>query len=596
VSTPKWSGFALKTPKELADAGEAVSSGLATVTTALQALRVQARLLTALAQDPTKLSVTAANLALKALLAAVRGVLNSLLDETGVYMLMVPLPKKGLAALLSAPPPEDSTNQVRFPTGGILGSVRSSRVYRQLFNPESLFIGGNAHYFKTVAESLYDKGDLNRPTFLRDEQWAYCAVVAGAEDVGSALTLIQALDRIFGPDPRNPGDRGAGRIIPSGFTGRLSPRGYRPTLQWNPVNVTRVLENLGNATITVTRYMIVSATEWQFTNTANLDAVFTGTLAEGLTGRYGAKILAIKAYDGLVGQWTGDEEIPAGESRYYTVVFETRFNANPLAETDEESRNLGFNEYATPVEIARPATGQRSGTVDSKRPDWQRSPSLATLIPPINQVVDRVLTYITAIERGAQSFNDMNDQYLAFLNKQIDRFESKSRELTQIIEQLARLAEASRALGGAHVRIAQGRGSAQTMLSDLLESFEGDETLPIAFRPPPYVVGTEFTCGVFLLGLGPDVQAFIDLFNSLFGDDETDPIVAGIRSIPMLLNAVEQSALAALQPLPVQNPENATSEGFDANMTPRADNTDASCDPTRAVTPPTFDSRLNPIT
>ena len=76
MTTPKWAGFALKTPPGVAEAGRTISGGLSTATAALEALRVQARALTALAQDPTKLSVTAANLALKALLAAVRGVLN----------------------------------------------------------------------------------------------------------------------------------------------------------------------------------------------------------------------------------------------------------------------------------------------------------------------------------------------------------------------------------------------------------------------------------------------------------------------------------------------------------------------------------------
>lgn len=595
MTTPKWAGFSIKTPDAVGRAARAMTGGLPAVRAALETLRVQARLLTALATDPTKPSVAAANAILKALLSAIRGVLTSLLDDTGVYMLVIPLPKKGLAALLSAPPPEDATNQVRFPTGGILGPVRSSRVYRQLLNPETLFTGGNAHYFKTIAESLYDKGDTNRPAFDRSENWAYCAVIAGAEDVGSALTLARALDQIFGPDPRSPTDRGAARLVPSGFTGALSPRGYRPLLRWNPVPVTRVLENLGNVTVTVTRYMIVSATDWQFTNTSNLDAVFTGTLAEGLTGRYGAKILAIKPYDGLTTQWTGSEEIPAGESRYYTVCFETRYNANVLSDEDEESRNLGFSEYATPVAIERPRNGQRTATVDSKRPDWRRSPSVATLFPAVNNVVDRVLTYLDAIERGSQTFTDVNDQYLTFLNKQIDRFEAKARELSTVTDQLTRLAEASRALGGAQVRIAKGTGNAQSMLSDLLGSFEENDSLPLAFQPPPYVAGTEFTCGVFLLGLGPDVTAFIDLFNSLFGGDDEDPVLEGIRSIPTLLAAVELEALAFFDPPPVENPESANSEGFGTDMTPRADGTDAGCDPTAAPAVE-FDSQMRPIT
>lgn len=590
MTAPKWAGFSIKTPAAVGNAARAMSGGLPAVRAALEVLRGQARLLSALATDPTKPSVAAANRVLKALLSAIRGVLTSLLDDTGIYMLVIPLPKKGLAALLSAPPPEEATNQVRFPTGGILGPVRSSRVYKQLLNPETLFTGGNAHYFKTIAESLYDKGDLNRPAFDRNESWAYCAMIAGAEDVGSALTLARALDQIFGPDPRSPTDRGAARLIPSGFTGGLSPRGHRPLLRWTPVPALKVLENLGNATITVTRYMIVSATDWQFTNTSNLDAVFTGTPTEGLTGRYGAKVLAIKPYDGLTTQWTGDEEIPAGESRYYTVCFETRYNANVLSDEDEESRNLGFGEYATPVEITRPRLGQRTTTVDSKRPDWRRSPSVATLFPAVNRVVDRVLTYLDAIESGSQTFSDVNEQYLAFLTRQIDRFEAKARELSTVTEQLTRLAEASRTLAGAQVRISAGSGNAQSMLSDLLSSFEGDGD-----DTPPFVAGTEFTCGVFLLGLGPDASAFIDLFNSLFGGSDEDPVLEGIRSIPTLLAAVEQEALAQLQAPPVEEPETANSEGFGTNMAPRADGTDAGCDPTTAPVIE-FDSQMRPIT
>jgi len=587
----KWKGLTVSLPPGLSEAASAMSGALSSSRIALELLRQTSREVLAMATSAESPSTTAANAAVQAVLSAIRNLIQSTLDDAGIYVLIVPLPKKGIGELLTANPNDDpESTEVRFPMGKIDAPSKTSRVYDQLMNPTRLFLGGNAHYTRTVAESFFDMNDTNRPTFERNDRWAYCAMLAGAEDLGAALTLGNAFERIFGTDPQSPISRGEVGIIPTGVTGTVSPRGFRPVLRWNLVDLSRVLQSLGRATATVTRFAVIQAKEWQVRTTSRVDELFgTTELEVGMDGKYGSRVLAIVEYDGLTTQWTGTDELEEGETTYFTVAFETRYDAEVGVEPKEETRSLGFRAFAAPVEITR-RTAVPPRRSRGERPDWTRTGSLAETFPAIGGLFDLILARIDEASRRSQNLNALNTQYFEFLDSQIQRYADKADELVRATTALANLASAFTTLAGAHVRVATGEGPAQSVISDLMVSFEGDDDQPVGQQPPPFVLGTEYTCGVFLLGVGPDVSGIAAIFNALFQSEEADPILEGIASIPTLVARAEEAALAAFAPT-----ETPGSEGFDEAMAPRDNGTDAGCDPVTETTP-VFDDSMEPLT
>lgn len=586
----KWQGFTATVPPGLSEAATGMASALSASRTALEVLRQTTRTALAMAQSPQEPTTTAANLAIQAVLSALRNLIQSILDDAGIYVLMIPLPKKGIGELLTANPNDDpGSTEVRFPTGRIDAPAKASRVYDQLMNPTRLFLGGNAHYTRTVAESFFDAGDLNRPTFERNDRWSYCAILAGAEDLGAALTLGGAFERIFGTDPQSPIGRGEDNLVPTGVTGTVSPRGFRPVLRWDLVNISRVLQSLGRSSSTVTRFAVIRAKDWRVRTTSRVEDLFgTNELTVNQSGKYQSEVVAIVDYDGLTTQWTGTEELVEGATNYYTVAFETRYNAEVGVDPQEESKSLGFKSFASPVEIVR-RTNAPPRRTKGQRPDWNRTGSLAQTFPAIASLLDLVTARLDELGRRSSNFNALNDQYLEFLNGQIQRYADKADDMVRAATAITNLVSAFTTLAGAHVRVASGQGSAQSVVSDLMTSFEGDDDQPVGQQPPPYVMGTEYTCGVFLLGVGSDVSGLEALFNTLFRSTESDPILEGIASIPTLVTRVEEAALADLAPA-----EEPGSEGFDEGMVPRDDGTDAGCDPAETTTP-VFNDSMEPV-
>lgn len=576
-------------PPGLGEAATGMSNALQGSKAALELVRTTSRAILTMAESPEAPTATAANAAVQAALTAIRSLIQSTLDDVGIYVLVIPIPKKGIGALLTANPNDDpESTEVRFPTGKLPAPARASRVYDQIMNPSSLYLGGNAHYTRTVAESLYDRGDENRPTFERNDRWVYCSILAGTEDLGAALSLGTSFERLFGQDSQSPVGRGEVSLVPTGVTGTMSPRGFRAVLRWDLVPLNRVLQSLGRATVTVTRFAVIRAKDWRIRSVSRIKDVFdTDELTVGMTGRFRSEVVAIVEYDGFTTQWTDPGELLEGVPTYYALSFETRYNADVGVDPKEETRSLGFQQFSAPVEMVR-RTDRLPPRSRGQRPDWSRTGSISRTFPAIGSLFDLMLARIDETSRRAQSFTTINNNYLEFLDRQVDRYVEKAEELLRATTTLTNLASAMETLAGAHVRVATGEGPAQSVISDLMESFEGDDDQPVGKQPPPFVLGTEYTCGVFLLGVGPDVSGLTAIFEALFQGQDNDPVLEGIASIPTLVARAEEAAYAELAPLETPGPE-----GFNEDMSPRGDGTDAGCDPS-TETPPTFNDRMEP--
>ena len=81
--------------------GSAITQGLGALRAGLELVRLQAQATALLATTTESAAVNAANQALSAVVTASNAALDVLLDSSGLYVLAVPVPKKGLARLIS---------------------------------------------------------------------------------------------------------------------------------------------------------------------------------------------------------------------------------------------------------------------------------------------------------------------------------------------------------------------------------------------------------------------------------------------------------------------------------------------------------------
>jgi hypothetical protein len=396
------------------------------------------------------------------------------------------------------------------------------------------------------------------------------AVLAGSEDLSTVLSLATAAETIFGSRNSSPLNRGAISIVPTNVTGRLSSRNLHAVLQWDPPLAYQVIQSLNNAVIRPTHYAIIRAKNWEFKSTNNVFDVFpSNQLTVGMVGQYGATVVAIEEYDGLTSQWTDPELLPENTSAFYTVAFRT--NYLPPTGNLEQSTDFQYNNFATPVEIKRPRKNESLREVPSQFPDWYRTPSLTTLFPPVNDFMDLIIEKITSLSRSATTVSQRNANYINYLEREIARYKAQVDSFTQLAARLQQVTLATSKLGGAYIRIASGTGNAGSFLSDLAQSFSDTNTAP------PFTSGTEYTCGLLLLAVGPDTSGIESLLNNLFGQNNSNTSIdqqtkIGIDSIQTVIATVDQSIIDLFKESVTNN-----SEGFNTNLTPSSDGSDAAC-------------------
>jgi len=221
---PGWFSLQAPTPPELGALAGTVSGGLHAVKSAVEAARAAAQVSAAGLTTPDGPTVVAFNSLIQGAVSAAASALDALLDDAGVYVLLVPLPKKGALALL----PEErgagssfldapSSNLLKDPTTP--RDVSASPSWQRAFDPEAVYLGGNAWFLRQVAEALHDRGDDNRPRLDATSAWAYTMFVAGGGDVTAVLSAAKYFARLFGSGRGAcdlPPDRNAASVIPGG--------------------------------------------------------------------------------------------------------------------------------------------------------------------------------------------------------------------------------------------------------------------------------------------------------------------------------------------------------------------------------------------
>ncbi len=540
-----WQRLTPEIPQEVTDTGQLLSTGLSAVRASLQAARLVLQARTALTSSVTN-ELDAVNTALTALGTSLEGAINTLLDDGGAYLLPVPLPKKGFARLaLDDESPVEEVPDPVVPSGALSAeiprAIAEDPLWLDAFASTELFLGGNAYFLRTIAESLYDMGDNNRPVFTANAAWAYAIMLAGSTDLGAVLSVGSYFNRLFGSRQQGANalsvTRGNTEITGSGLRAATSGREHFVVLSWDRL-VRRTLD--GGWNLRPSAYAIIRSTSPEaMTARSVLDLFPSRILTEGMTGLYGARVLKVANYDGLATRYVDRAPLDLGIPAYYHLAVR-----GVLQGTFMEA-DIGYDMLSSCCRFKREA--HTTDAQLSMAPDWIRTPSVARSFPALSRFVDSMSEAIRNITASASTGQTVARTALANLDAEISKFEAIALKLENLLGQLESVFATPNA--GVYFTLRTGEGNTSAFIGDVAKALsERDDP-----SYPPFETGDEYILGYILLLVGPTSSAIsgaLNMLRLLFGDEEDSPVLAGINDIVASIeNTLEPPAAPQVPPL-----------------------------------------------
>lgn len=590
-----WVSLQVQTPDALTAVNTAVTGALSSVKTQLQLVQAEVRAKALLMTSPDDLTLAGLNAAVQAVMHAAETAVSQLLDDTGAYMLVVPLPKKGFVRLL----PNSASNApgstfFSLPLPNLIEQLpeeervrlRDSSIYEQLSDASSTYNGGNAYFVRTVAESMFDPRDSSRPKFSNQDYWAYAVLIGGAADVASAVPLATFVERLVGNLVPGSATRGISAVVPQNVRVTQSGRGRLAVVEWEPVSPSRVLISFDDAVVRPVEYVIVKSKDFRVMTAQTVADLFgTEDLELNQTGRFGAKVIAKNQYDGITARWIDHGSLEVDTDYYYMVGFkcrvigpETPWRADP---DDHSPIFLPYDKLVAtgPIRVRTGAAPLTHGRL----PDWTRVPSFATFVPPVEKFLDSCLEVVRSIGRATQTASDINDRYVAALEAEVQRYATMIEEFSRRLQTITNLLTMPRSAAGVGMKTGTGQGSAATFLSQVIKDFSDLSDT----NRPAFDQGDEYVTGLVLLAVGPDPDAVLkqlEIFKLLFGGGDENELLSGVNSIGDQIAILEREVIEA-----------EAEAAFNDDMSPRpVGSGDAACDPVVPEAGPTFGPSMRP--
>ncbi len=547
-------------PTGLATIGSGVATGLGAVRDALTAARAQVAVTQALARQTDTTTVQLASTAAQAVVTALTSAISTLLDDGGIYVLAIPVPKKGVAALVAnaLQGNNESATITRAPTNSLLrmlaptlaNQLRSNPLFANVMDPDTTLNGGNAYFLKTLLESVYDAGDANRPRFPANGAYAYALLLAGASDLTSLASALPYFDRMFGLQGPTTTGQGIADAIPTNVRAELQPRGTSVSLAWEPAPVTRLLSVFDGGVRTATHFAVIRSTDFRAKTARQVSDLFSGPLTEGATGNYGATVVAIRPYDGVLSRWVDSGPLEPGTRYFYHLAYRTRLDRNPLRPTTEGATvaraDAGYHQLSACAEVEVPLPNSRANNPGTRGtpPDWRRTPSLVRIFPPANASVDLALGYLSRMVSGVTTVAAYDQQILDFLDREIARM---GREVDSFNRFASSLTSAFTTPDvGVYTTVGSGTGNVGTFIADISNKLADTSD----DNRPPFDTGDEFVTGIVLLAVGAttaEIAVAAAAFQALFAPTPTrSGEGAGVSSVLTELAVVEAELIAQI--------------------------------------------------
>lgn len=563
-ATSKWGQFSLPTlDPNIEKLAQEAENAIDAIISALEILRSALQALAAL----ELINLSAFQAIIKAAIAAIEAIIQSFLEDTGVYMLFVPVRKQVVVAPVVVEALAASNRSVVSFVEGVskyayvgdalvpLSMTADNPELRGFLNSYGSSTGGNAGFFRTVAESLSDQGDLNRPQL--DENAAVCGitVVGGAADYLSLLNLIMLFRALIGL-PENNNVLAAPEIpVPKNLRAKVAAHEKTSDiiirLDWDtqvPTVSLTAYKNADGGTMaaTVTRTAILRSESPTLLGQHSPAAIFgTAELSVGMAVGAGYdKIEVIDIKDFAPGvstyYWDDSGSLEKNKTYYYAASYEIRVSESYADALLLKGSSLGYWGLSNVVRVTYTNKVNRSAL--SKPPDWIRTPRVIDVFPDFARIVDEIVSFLESIGDFTTGFLEVLKIYIKWLDEEIQRWERWLARILSVIKRLIALL-AMNVEAGVSWRAWSGIGGNRFFLADLAKSLSNKED---PYRPP-YDRGDEFVMGLVLMAGAPTLNALqpvLKMLELFFGAAGTGEQAIVTRAIDALKESFEANRSA----------------------------------------------------
>lgn len=543
-----WTAFEL--PK-LPDGLSAASNGLNTISgavgTLMGMLKTAVEILAAL--DVSGLNP--AQLIIKAAVEAIQQAIKSLLEDSGVYVLLVPvrrqvvispLVESALAAVgLPGLPPGQISPTVAKMTAVDAGTALSSF----LFNSSSAD-GGNAGFLRTVVESIDDPGDAGRPQFGENDAVAGFYILAGAADFSKLLGLTSTLNALFATKRSGSSLDVPDLPVPQNLRVKAVPGPdgkVTALLEWDTQLPLVKVPTLGDTVVQVTEFCVIRSKTPSLLSRFTVQEVFgSGNLSVGKkigVGDDEIEVIAVEEYvgTGLRSNYYDTSELEAGKPYYYTVGYNMSVGS-AIDIAQGSAQDVGFRRLSNAAKLYYTGRAERSGA--GTAPDWIRTPSVVDLLPDVSGLIRQLLAFLEQMGGTTSGFGDMLRGYAKFLEQEIENFQGLVDAVAGQIDKLTALTSVPTDVG-VYFKPFGGVGGVEYMIRDLASALS-DSTDD---GRPPFDSGDEFVTGIVVLAGAPTEAGLVGvktMIDTLFGGASADasPLATAVSVISTAVVEAEQ--------------------------------------------------------
>lgn len=472
-----------------------------------------------------------------AVASALVDALENLLNGTKIHTLVVPIAKT-----MPAPKPPvlpATLDDMQAWLDVTIGTRESAaEAYQTLVDKN----GGNAGFYKTFAQSLFDGNDPNRPQFYAQSDAVTMAVVlAGASSYASIAQAASMFDQLFKP-------KGAGGTMartvptPQNVTAKpvASATGSRIAVRvaWDPPSDVVTLPYFPGVRMTVLRYAVVRLSGPSAASAQSVLDVFpTQDLTEGMSSKNGTVVAIGSGRNAsYVDTSPPDDGLPA----YYGVAWEVSVQ-EPSGTT-----TLKFDKLSPIVKVS-PTAPPPAQT--GSPPNWTAFGAAADAFPSLAATVQKLLVRARSFIDGKPKPSSRLSAALDVAVSMAERLEARATDLLADVERLQ--TSLSRPLPALYVtRMTSGTGGNAFLMSELAARL-GDVADPTR---PPFDHG-EYVCGVCFVAGAPrlaDIAAAIAFLDALFGPaTSANPLLGILEAIDTAVTAEEASVFdPSMQPMP----------------------------------------------
>lgn len=551
-----WSAWQIpEVPSGLTNIVDTASSISSTVTTVLKTVKDA---LSALSQanlsPPASTAQGLIDTAIGTLEDGLKELTEGPASGAGLYLLAVPVRKQTVipSVLRTA---LDATGMLDLPAGpqDIEQLIAQEAIADQ--GPEALASfskamtaeGGNAGFLRTVAESLSDTGDANRPQLAETDAVAGFCILAGASDYSKMSSFLTAFKALVGAQRPAVAMDAPALPVPQNVKARVvSGSAPAVALSWDYQQPYEVIPTLG---ISIEMYQVAvirsqsSKLVSQFTAT---EIFGTNKLTAGMKVGVGTDVIEVVAIfessqAAIISEYQ-DTSITEDGTYYYAVAYNVKAGntADMLSGSGAEQ---GFDKLSNVVKLEVLLDAPETGAIKSAGgvpPDWVRMPTVISLFPDLSSAIDKLSSMLGSLTNYTAKPSDTFTKYIEFLGQEIQQWEEQVKSISEPVTKLTTMLSTMSSLGGMYIHTIEGSGGTAFLLKDLNTALL-DKT---DSSRPPFDTGTEFVSGLVVIATAPSAADLAALQSSLAsvltgtGLPES-PVAQALKEIDRVLTAAE---------------------------------------------------------